>query len=41
MIAHNNTPGRAGFQKEQTRAPVINVIGVWRWLPKVEKEAKS
>lgn len=20
---------------------VINVIGVWRWLPKAEKEAKS
>ena len=33
--------GKASLVIQNVILLVINVIGVWRWVPKAEKEAKS
>ena len=33
--------GKASLVIQNVVLLVINVIGVWRWVPKAEKEAKS
>ena len=33
--------GKASLVIQYVIILVINVIGVWRWVPKAEKEAKS